>query len=213
MEESAQKLLPPNIACGSSSGSGQSTETRSVKTPSKDAQGRVTGHLLSQRPFGICHTRSFSFSLGPCLWVSPWHVVRQTMGRGAIEVIFRNLWDACFVTQGYLVSLKPICLGLGSEWSLWPHLQKTDVLTTRMMSLEIPEPLQPLVLTAGQVVITPHHGLPSSLAKRQSWGRVLHSLAKQRWSGIFALNKIKQDRTSGGTKIRVGLLSSELLKK
>ena len=98
--ESAQKLLPPNIAYGSSSGSGQSTETRSVKTLSKDAQGRVTGHLLSQRPFGICHTRSFSFSLGPCLWVSPWHVVRQTMGSGAIEVIFWNLWDAVLWHKG-----------------------------------------------------------------------------------------------------------------
>ena len=64
-------------------------------------------------------------------------------------------------SQGYLVSLKPICLSLGSEWSLWPHLQKTDVLTTQMMSLAIPEPLQPLVLTGGQVVITPHQ--PESL--------------------------------------------------
>ena len=180
MEESTQKLLPSNIACGSSSGSGQSTETRTLKTPSKDAQGRVTGHLLSHRPFGICHTGSFSFSLGPWLWGSPWHMVRQTTGSGAIEVIFWNLWDVCFVTQGYLVSLKPICLSLGSEWSLWPHLQKTDVLTTQMMSLAIPELLQPLVLTGGQVVITPHHGLPSSLAKKQGWGRVLHSPAKQR---------------------------------
>ena len=57
------------------------------------------------------------------------------------------------MTQGYLVSLKPVYLGLESEWSLWPHLQKTDVLTTQMMSLAIPEPLQPLVLTGGQVVM------------------------------------------------------------
>lgn len=48
-----------------------------------------------------------------------------------------------------------------------------------------------LVLTSGQVVIIPHHELPSSLAKKHGWGRVLHSLAKLLQSGVFALNKIK----------------------
>ena len=91
MEESMQQLLPPNIDHGSSSGSGQSwleLRPRALKTPSKDAQGGVAGRLLPHRPFGICHTRFFSFSLGPRLWVCPWRTIRQTTGNGASQVIF-----------------------------------------------------------------------------------------------------------------------------
>lgn len=40
--------------------------------------GGVTDHLPPHRLSDICHTRSFLFSLWPCLWVSPCHMVRQT---------------------------------------------------------------------------------------------------------------------------------------
>lgn len=51
---------------------------RALEMLFEDAQVGVTGRLLSYRPFGICHTRYFSFSSWPCLWVSPWHMGRQT---------------------------------------------------------------------------------------------------------------------------------------
>ena len=89
-----------------------------------------------------------------------------------------NLWDACPVAQGYSVSLKPVCLGLGDEWSLWPHLQKTDVLTTQMMSLAFPEPLQPLAPDRWSSYLI--MGYLPPLAKKRGGGRALRSPAKER---------------------------------
>lgn len=179
LEESGQQLLPPHVDRGSGSGAGRSWLSRqcSKTQGSGNTIWRCSSgaRRLSAPPPTFWHLSHWIFFilLVTCLWVSPWRLVRQTSVKWSHPGDLWNFWDDRSMTQGYSVSPKPFCLEPGDAWSLWPHLHKTNVLTTQMMSLEFPEPLELLAPDrwASHLIMV----CICTLAKKWDWGKTLHS--------------------------------------